>query len=65
MVIDNAFNLGDIVYLVTDNDQRRRLVTSIMIFPIGIMYRLSCGLQDSSHYECEISAEVNVLAKTE
>ena len=65
MVIETSFELGQIVYLVTDCDQRRRVVTQIKITPTGILYNLSCGTQNSDHYECEISTEVNVLAKTD
>ena len=65
MVIDNKFSLKQTVYLITDNDQKRRIVTKIMVNPNGIAYQLSCGASDSDHYECEISEEVNVLAKTE
>lgn len=65
MVINNVYDLGQIVYLVTDNDQRRRVVTQIRVTPTGILYNLSCGACNSDHYDCEISAEVNVLAKTE
>jgi hypothetical protein len=65
MVIDNAYELGQIVYLVTDSDQKRRVVTQIRVANNCLTYQLSCGTYDSCHYECEISTEVNVLAKTE
>lgn len=65
MVIDNKFSLNQIVYLITDSEQKRRIVTKIMVNPNGISYQLSCGASDSDHYECEISEEVDVLAKTE
>ncbi len=63
MVIDNVYNFGQIFYLVTDNDQRRRVVTQIKITPVNILYNLSCGTGNSDHYECEISNKVDVLAK--
>ena len=65
MVIDNIFDLGQIVYLTTDNDQRRRIVTQIKVCYIGIIYQLSCGTSFSDHYECEISETSNILAKIE
>lgn len=65
MVIDNKFSLNQIVYLITDSEQKRRIVTRIMISPNSISYQLSCGAGCSDHYECEISEEVDVLAKTE
>lgn len=65
MVINNAFEFGQIVYLTTDPDQRRRVVVELKVSPNGVLYRLSCGTTDSDHYECEISTEIDVLAKTE
>ena len=65
MVIDNLFSLGDTVYLTTDNDQRRRIVTQIKVTPSGLLYNLSCGTCNSDHYECEISETSNILAKIE
>lgn len=65
MVIHNVFDLGQIVYLKTDVEQKRRIVTRTFISQTGIMYDLGCGNNDSIHYECEISAEVNILVKTD
>ena len=65
MVIDNAFNLGQIVFLITDPDQLRRIVTKITISANGIVYELGCGANASDHYECEISETSSILAKIE
>ena len=60
--IDNKFNIGDIVYLKTDKEQEERIVCGITIYNKGeLMYKLSCGLDDSSHYEFEITNQKNVL----
>lgn len=60
MVINNAFNFGDHVYLVTDVDQKERIVTGICIRPGGcISYEVTCGMESRWHYDFEISTEVN------
>lgn len=65
MVIDNKYNIGDFVYLNTDTEQKKRLVISISVSPTGIRYCLSCGNNDTWHYDIEISKEIDVLAKVE
>jgi hypothetical protein len=65
MVVDNKFSFGQIVYLITDSEQKRRMVTKIYLSPNGVAYQLTCGVNESDHYEFEISDEVDVLAKTE
>jgi len=61
MLIDTKFKLGDTVYLQTDIEQQKRLVTGINIRPGGLVYLLNCGVTESYHYDLEISEEVNVL----
>lgn len=64
MIINNKFNIGDIVYITTDEDQKPRLIYSIEIFTGGYMvYRVVNGTESSTHYDIELSKEVNVLAK--
>lgn len=53
----NDFDIGDIVYLVTDIDQHPRMVTGIDIRPGTILYWLAFGDTESTHYAIEISAE--------
>jgi hypothetical protein len=58
LTIRNEFDIGDEAYLETDYDQRKRIVTGILINPESvIMYRLVCGNADSWHYAFEITAE--------
>jgi hypothetical protein len=64
MVIDTRYELGQTVYLTTDEDQSRRLITAITIRQSGILYELSCGTTTSSHYDFEMSDEVNIEIKT-
>lgn len=56
MTIDNKFNLGQEVFLRTDPEQMKRLVTEISIQPQGcIIYQLSIAELTSVHYELEIT----------
>lgn len=56
MNVNNEFNIGDTVFLSTDQDQLERLVTALTIYHgNGILYELSCGSSTSRHYEFEIS----------
>lgn len=58
MVISNKYNLGEVVYLITDDDQLKRVVTYINIRSAGyITYGLSQGTIETSHVETEISKQ--------
>lgn len=61
MLIDNKFNIGDKVYLETDAEQNERVVTGLYIRQTSITYGLSCGTNESWHYDFEITVEKNVL----
>lgn len=61
MVIDNKFQLGDIVYLKTDSDQKRRMVGKISVSQMGLIYLLMCGTDATEHYEIEITNEKEIL----
>lgn len=64
MVIQNKYELGQIVYLVTDEDQSPRMVTQIKIGADGgLIYQLSMGCDHTEHFELEISDTVNVETK--
>lgn len=64
IVIENKFELGQIVYLKTDAEQIQRMVTQVTITVAGLRYCLSAGTNDTWHYEVEISEEKNVLIST-
>lgn len=51
------YELGDLVYLVTDQDQEQRMVTGIMYRPGTVLYLLSGGDKETEHYGIEISKE--------
>lgn len=61
MVLDVKFKIGDTVYLRTDIDQKKRLVTGYYIRETSTSYLLSCGTEESTHYDFEISDKVDVL----
>lgn len=63
MVINNAYEIGDEVYLKTDFDQLLRIVTGIIVRPSCVVYELSQGSANSEHYDFEISREINELIK--
>jgi hypothetical protein len=61
MTIKPAFELGEIVYLITDPDQQERMVTGYYINP-GISYELRCSDDEASiHTLKEISKEKGKL----
>lgn len=61
MNINFKYDIGDIVYLITDNEQNKRIVTGYHISFKQILYRLSCGTSETSHYEIEISSEKSIF----
>ena len=57
------YNIGDYVYLKTDIDQHKRIVTGYTVRFNEITYLLSLGEDESTHYELEISDEIDILLK--
>ncbi len=66
MIINNKFQIEDIVYLKTDADQKQRIVTALLVRPGGsYSYELSCGTEAKWFYEFEISAEKDFIITTQ
>ena len=64
MQIDNKFNIGQEVFLKTDPEQSKRLVTEIYIQPGNSLgYQLSLEHMTSIHYELEITATPDIKMK--
>lgn len=64
MVIENKYEIGQMVYLITDSDQNARMIVSIEVFKIGeILYKINRGSDSSYHYDFEISEVPNELLK--
>lgn len=61
MIINNKFNIGDRVYLITDKEQTAFMVVEIYISSAAISYKLVSGIYDYTAYEMEISAERDAL----
>lgn len=60
MMIENAYDIGDVLYLKHDKEQQLRMVICIMVYKNGeFMYKLVCGTMYSDHYEYELSVEKN------
>lgn len=55
MVIENKYNLSEVVYLITDKEQLPRIVTTIKVCPAGLIYGISSGVSETWHYEMEIA----------
>ena len=58
---DLKFNIGDIVYLKTDIEQKERMIVKITITPLGVYYTLACGEDETHHYAIEIDKQKNRL----
>lgn len=65
MFIENKFELGATVYLITDKDQCPRIIRQLSVSPgMYIQYELVAGTAASWHNDCEISETANVLLST-
>lgn len=62
MVTNNKYELGDKVYLITDEEQKQWIVIE-MVFALdgGMYYRLKSGTMSYEAYEKEMSETKNVL----
>ena len=49
--------LGDMVFLKHDPEENARMVTGIVIRPNGVLYQLSMGSTETSHYSVEVTKE--------
>lgn len=56
---ESKFMFGDIVFLITDDQQLERIVTGWIVRPQGISYYLSCGTVETLHYDFEIGTDKN------
>lgn len=62
-VLECEFEISQIVYLKTDEQQKKRIVRQILFNNLGVDYLLSCGTEQTWHSEFEISLEQNILSK--
>lgn len=64
MMLESKYNIGEFVYSVTDTEQKKRQITAIKFYPTGVVYECFCGIQESNHYEFELSGEPDLVLKT-
>lgn len=64
IVLESAYNLGDEVYLKTDEDQKKRIVKQICFSAKGTEYNLVCGTVSTWHSDFEISETKDVCLST-
>jgi hypothetical protein len=63
-VVNHKFEIGDEVYLKTDEEQRKRIVVAIKLFKGGeLLYDLTQGVITSLHYDFELSPERDQVLK--
>lgn len=60
IVIDAKFKQGQIVYLITDEDQKPRIVVGYKIRGGHIQYLLASGINETYHFDIEISTNKNI-----
>lgn len=62
MNINNKYQIGQIVYLKTDDQQLNRMVLAVQVRANNqIVYTLASGADESFHFEMEISTDKNIL----
>jgi hypothetical protein len=64
MLIENKFEIGSLVFLKTDEEQKERFITGIKVRPNGISYYVSLGENETIHYEFEITDEKDIIKAT-
>ena len=57
ILIENSFNIGEIVYLRHDIEQLPRMIVGININKYNILYELISGTVVSNHLDFEMSIE--------
>lgn len=55
------FNVGEFVFLKTDPDQLERQIVCVMDYGLLYQYILACGVEQTNHFEYEITTHRNVL----
>ena len=59
----DKFDIGEPVFLKTDREQRRRIITAICSRADGVVYELSHSTTKSWHYDFEMSTEIDQVKK--
>ncbi|MGL4337815.1 MAG: hypothetical protein ACRCST_13060 [Turicibacter sp.] len=64
ILIDNEFEIGELIFLKTCKDQVPRIITGILVRKKSHVYYISNGENESAHYDFEISREKDVKLAT-
>lgn len=64
MTITALYDFFTTLYLVTDPEQKPRILTNMEVSPGHVIrYGLSCGTDFSWHFAEEMTEEINLLTK--
>ena len=63
MIIPNAYEIGETVYLKTDPDRLARMVVCIQVSKQDLVYFAVSGERESHHYDFELTKEKNYVEK--
>jgi len=58
-----TYDIGDVVYIKTDEFQKKRVVTGISIKHNGVIYVVTHCTDESYHYDFELSRSEDLLMK--
>lgn len=60
MQLTAKYNHGDIVYIIVDPDQLEKIITSYTVYPNDVLYNVSHGDHESTHYDFELSNDRDI-----
>lgn len=55
--MEYKYKIGQEVYLKTDPEQFKRIVSGILIRKGHVVFYLICGVEETAHYDYEITTE--------
>ena len=56
-----AFEYGEEVYLTTDPQQSKRVVSGYILRKGMLTYLVVCGTEETGHFEFELSTEPDIM----
>jgi len=63
MTINNKFDIGDHVYIITDKEQDMGIITGILINPRDVIYFVSRDNDVGKFYDFELSKDENKILR--
>lgn len=65
LIVKTKFEIGSVVYLTTDIEQRIRVICSIRVYGDGdVTYEIACGTMKSEHFGFELSEDKDYILST-